>query len=85
MKTLEKLERIEKPTKVSGPNIFFGEVMRSGDNVFHVEDLKKAYVDVDGPDPDGFIVGSFIRSEGADWEVWRNKVLGRLRELNLVP
>lgn len=43
VKMLDKLERIEKPTRVSGPHITFGGVMRSGDNVFHVEDLKKAF------------------------------------------
>jgi ATP-binding cassette, subfamily F, member 3 len=45
VKTLDKLERLEKPTKVSGPSIQFGEVMRSGDNVFHAEDLGKRYGD----------------------------------------
>jgi ATP-binding cassette subfamily F protein 3 len=44
-KTLEKLERLEKPTKVTGPNIGFSEVSRSGDVVFHVEDLAKRYGD----------------------------------------
>src|SRR4029453_9812041 len=46
MKTLDKLERIEQPTKVSGPHIRFSEVTRSGDNVFHVEDLSKRYGDL---------------------------------------
>ena len=44
-KTLEKVERMEKPTRVQGPNIQFCEVARSGDNVFHVEDLEKRYGD----------------------------------------
>jgi ATP-binding cassette subfamily F protein 3 len=43
VKTLEKLDRLEKPTKVSGPNIAFSEVSRSGDNVFHVEHLTKRF------------------------------------------
>src|SRR5262249_39519324 len=43
MKTLEKLDRLEKPTKVSGPNIAFSEVTRSGDNVFHVENPTKCF------------------------------------------
>jgi ATP-binding cassette subfamily F protein 3 len=43
MKTLEKIERIAKPTKVSGPSIRFGEVARSGDYVYQVEDLGKAF------------------------------------------
>ncbi|MBN9122820.1 MAG: ABC-F family ATP-binding cassette domain-containing protein [Planctomycetes bacterium] len=45
MKTLDKLDRLEKPTKVSGPNIAFSEVARSGDNVFHVEELTKRFGD----------------------------------------
>ncbi|MFM8271862.1 MAG: ABC-F family ATP-binding cassette domain-containing protein, partial [Gemmata sp.] len=43
VKTLDKLERLERPTKVSGPNIAFSEVTRSGDTVFHTEDLTKRY------------------------------------------
>ena len=46
VKALDKLDRREKPTKVSGPNIAFSEVARSGDNVFHVEDLTKRYGDL---------------------------------------
>jgi ATP-binding cassette subfamily F protein 3 len=45
MKTLDKLDRLEKPTKVSGPSIRFDEVARSGDVVFHVEDLAKSFGD----------------------------------------
>src|SRR5262249_55569051 len=44
-KTLEKLERLEKPTRVTGPHIGFREVTRSGDVVFHTEDLSKRYGD----------------------------------------
>lgn len=44
-KTLEKIERLEKPTKVSGPNIAFSEVTRSGDVVFHAENLTKRFGD----------------------------------------
>ena len=44
-KVLDKMELLEKPTKVSGPNIRFSEVARSGDVVFHVEDLSKQYGD----------------------------------------
>jgi len=43
MKTLDKLERLEKPTKVTGPNIRFESVTRSGDIVFHTEDLTKSF------------------------------------------
>jgi ATP-binding cassette subfamily F protein 3 len=42
-KVLDKLERVEKPTKVEGPEIHFGEVSRSGDVVFHAEDLGKSF------------------------------------------
>ncbi|HEY1190213.1 MAG TPA: ABC-F family ATP-binding cassette domain-containing protein [Gemmata sp.] len=45
VKTLDKLERLEKPTKVSGPDIAFSEVARSGDTVFHTEDLTKRFGD----------------------------------------
>jgi ATP-binding cassette subfamily F protein 3 len=44
-KTLEKIERLEKPTRVTGPNIKFTEVTRSGDCVFHVEGLTKRFGD----------------------------------------
>jgi ATP-binding cassette subfamily F protein 3 len=43
VKALDRLEVIEKPTKVAGPNIRFSEVTRSGDNVFHVENLSKRF------------------------------------------
>jgi len=45
VKALDKIEVLDKPTKVAGPNIRFCEVARSGDNVFHVEDLTKRYGD----------------------------------------
>ncbi len=44
-KTLDKLERFEKPTKVSGPSIEFHDVTRSGDIVFDAEDLSMAFGD----------------------------------------
>ncbi|VTS05479.1 ABC-F family ATP-binding cassette domain-containing protein [Tuwongella immobilis] len=44
-KQLDKLEIVEKPTLVSGPNISFGEVMRTGDVVFEAIDLTKRYGD----------------------------------------
>jgi ATP-binding cassette subfamily F protein 3 len=46
MKTLGKMERLEKPTKVTGPAIRFGEVARSGDYVFQAEDLSKSFGDL---------------------------------------
>jgi ATP-binding cassette subfamily F protein 3 len=45
MKTLDKIDRVSKPTKVSGPNIHLGDAVRSGDIVFHVEDLTKRFGD----------------------------------------
>ncbi len=45
MKTLDKVERVQKPTKVSGPNIQLGDAVRSGDIVFHCEDLTKRFGD----------------------------------------
>jgi ATP-binding cassette subfamily F protein 3 len=45
VKALEKVERLDKPTRVTGPNIAFRDVTRSGDVVFHTEDLTKRYGD----------------------------------------
>ncbi len=42
-KSLDKIDRLEKPTKVSGPNIAFQDVTRSGDIVFHTEELAKSF------------------------------------------
>ncbi len=42
-KSLGKLERNDKPTKVSGPRIQFGEVVRSGDIVFRADELAKGF------------------------------------------
>src|SRR5436305_7830677 len=42
-KQLERLERLERPTLVEGPQMHFGEVRRAGDVVFQVQDLAKAY------------------------------------------
>ena len=42
-KTLDKLQRVERPTLVDGPQMHFREVERTGDVVFYVEDLAKAY------------------------------------------
>jgi len=46
VKVLDKLDRLEKPTKVSGPAIQFHDVTRSGDVVFHAEDLGMSYGDL---------------------------------------
>ena len=45
VKALDRIDRREKPTKVSGPHIAFSEVARSGDVVFQTEDLTKRYGD----------------------------------------
>jgi ATP-binding cassette subfamily F protein 3 len=42
-KALDRLERIERPTQVEVPQMHFGEVRRTGDLVFQVEDLGKTY------------------------------------------
>jgi ATP-binding cassette subfamily F protein 3 len=40
---LEKLERVERPTQIEGPHMHFRPVRRSGDVVFEVEGISKAY------------------------------------------
>ncbi|MBX7104660.1 MAG: ABC-F family ATP-binding cassette domain-containing protein [Gemmataceae bacterium] len=42
-KTLDKLERVEKPTLISAPAIKFGDVTRAGDVVFEADGLSKAF------------------------------------------
>src|SRR5262245_35360297 len=42
-KGIDKLERIEAPTRVEVPRMHFGKVPRSGDVVFEVENLAKAF------------------------------------------
>src|SRR5207244_3430856 len=42
-KLLDRLERVERPTRVEGPRMHFGEVRRSGDIVLQVSDVAKAY------------------------------------------
>ncbi len=44
-KQLDKIEEVERPTRVSGPSISFPEVVRTGDVVFEVEELTKAFGD----------------------------------------
>jgi ATP-binding cassette subfamily F protein 3 len=41
--TLDKLERVEKPVRISGPAMDFQPVRRSGDVVFEVQDLAKGF------------------------------------------
>ena len=45
-KALEKIEPIEKPTKVAGPHIGFNDVRRAGDIVFSASDLTKTFGDL---------------------------------------
>ncbi len=63
VKALDKLDRLEKPTKVSGPNIHFKDVMRSGDVVFHCEELGKSY-------------GTNKLFEGLNFDIKRGQRLG---------
>src|SRR5205807_927350 len=42
-KALDRLERVERPTLVTGPQMHFSEVRRSGDIVIEAEHLTKAY------------------------------------------
>jgi ATP-binding cassette subfamily F protein 3 len=42
-KALDRLERVERPTLVEGPRMHFDKVERSGDVVFQVDELAKAY------------------------------------------
>jgi ATP-binding cassette subfamily F protein 3 len=65
VKALDRLEVIEKPTKVAGPSIRFSEVTRSGDNVFHVEELTKRF-------------GDRLLFENLSFDVPRGKRLGIL-------
>ena len=44
-KAIDKIERIEAPTRVEVPRMHFGNVMRSGDVVFEVENLGKSFGD----------------------------------------
>jgi ATP-binding cassette subfamily F protein 3 len=42
-KQLDRLERVERPTKIESPKMQFSEVRRAGDIVLRVEELSKAY------------------------------------------
>jgi ATP-binding cassette subfamily F protein 3 len=42
-KALDRLERLERPTRIESPHMHFGSVRRSGDIVLRVEDLSKSY------------------------------------------
>ena len=42
-KQLDKLERVDRPTRVEGPKMHFGEVRRTGDVVVEARELSKAY------------------------------------------
>ncbi|HEX3148462.1 MAG TPA: ABC-F family ATP-binding cassette domain-containing protein [Gemmataceae bacterium] len=62
-KTLDKIERVEAPTRVEVPRMHFGKVMRSGDVVFEVDDLGKSF-------------GEKRLFEGLSFQVQRGKRLG---------
>jgi ATP-binding cassette, subfamily F, member 3 len=42
-KALDKIERVERPTRIEGPRMHFGTVRRSGDIVIEAENLGKSY------------------------------------------
>jgi ATP-binding cassette subfamily F protein 3 len=42
-KAIDKIERLDRPTRIDSPHMHFGGVRRSGDVVLHVEDLSKSY------------------------------------------
>jgi ATP-binding cassette subfamily F protein 3 len=42
-KQIDKIERLDRPTLVTSPQMHFGEVRRTGDVVLQVDDLSKAY------------------------------------------
>ncbi|HEY7313194.1 MAG TPA: ABC-F family ATP-binding cassette domain-containing protein [Gemmataceae bacterium] len=42
-KAIDKIERLERPTKIETPHMHFGAVRRCGDVVLHAEDLSKSY------------------------------------------
>jgi ATP-binding cassette subfamily F protein 3 len=42
-KALDRLERLERPTRIESPQMHFGSVRRSGDLALRVEDLSKSY------------------------------------------
>src|SRR5439155_14617355 len=42
-KQLDKIDRLEQPTRIESPHMHFGNVRRSGDLVLRVEGLSKSY------------------------------------------
>ncbi len=42
-KTLDKLDRVERPTMVSVPAMYFADVVRAGDVIFEVDRVAKAF------------------------------------------
>lgn len=42
-KQLDRIERVERPTKIESPHMHFGGVRRTGDVVLRVEELSKSY------------------------------------------
>jgi ATP-binding cassette, subfamily F, member 3 len=65
VKTLDKLDRVERPVKVSGPSIEFGSVHRSGDNVFSADRLSKRF-------------GNKVLFENLSFDIARGKRVGIL-------
>ena len=64
-KALEKIDRVEAPSRVEVPRMHFGQVTRAGDVVFEVENLGKAY-------------GDKLLFQGLNFQLQRGKRLGIL-------
>ncbi|MGL4552145.1 MAG: ABC-F family ATP-binding cassette domain-containing protein, partial [Gemmataceae bacterium] len=63
-KQIDKIERVDRPTKIDSPRMTFGDVRRAGDLVFRVEDLSKEY--------------DHVLFRGLSFDVQRGKRLGIL-------
>jgi ATP-binding cassette, subfamily F, member 3 len=62
-KTLDKIERLEAPTRIEAPRMHFGEVVRAGDVVVSAQELGKAY-------------GDNVLFRGLNFDLQRGKRLG---------
>lgn len=62
-KTLDKIERVEAPSKIEAPRMHFGQVVRAGDVIYQVDDLGKWY-------------GEKVLFRGLNFSLQRGKRLG---------
>jgi ATP-binding cassette subfamily F protein 3 len=62
-KVLDRIERLERPTRIEVPSMHFGEVVRTGDIVFEAVDLGMAF-------------GSNVLFQGLNFSLPRGKRLG---------